>query len=64
MLAEGRDGAHPERAGMVVAEAADVVITLLALCGRFTAGDLFEAVDVKLRVLETRGGAHPASLPR
>jgi NTP pyrophosphatase (non-canonical NTP hydrolase) len=64
VLAEGRDAAHPERAGNVAAEAADVVICLLALCGRFTAGDLLNAVDAKLRILETPGGAHPGCLPR
>lgn len=63
VLAEGRDDAHPERAGTVLAEAADVVVTLLAICGRFGHGDLLGAVDAKLRVLETPGGTHPACLP-
>jgi len=63
ILAEGRDAAHPERAGTVMAEAADVVVTLLAICGRFGHGDLLKAVDAKLSVLETRGGSHPGCLP-
>jgi NTP pyrophosphatase (non-canonical NTP hydrolase) len=62
ILAEGRDAAHPERAGAVLAESADVMVTLLAICGRFGHGDLMEAVDAKLRVLETRGGPHPGCL--
>jgi NTP pyrophosphatase (non-canonical NTP hydrolase) len=62
ILAEGRDAAHPERAGTVLAESADVVVTLLALCGRFGHGDLLAAVDAKLRVLETPGGSHPGCL--
>ena len=63
ILARGRDASHPERAGEVTAEAADVVITMLALCGRFTAGDLLTAVADKLTILETPGGGHPGSLP-
>ncbi len=63
ILTEGRDAAHPERAGAVAAECADVVVTLLALCGRFSHGDLLAAVDAKLTVLETRGGTHPGCLP-
>jgi len=63
ILAGGRDGSHPERAGMVLAEAADVVVTLLAICGRFGHGDLLDAVDAKLAVLETPGGNHPGCLP-
>lgn len=63
VLAEGRDAAHPERAGTVLAEAADVLVTLLALCGRFGHGDLLAAVDAKLKILETPGGAHPGCLP-
>jgi NTP pyrophosphatase (non-canonical NTP hydrolase) len=63
VLARGRDDSHPERAGTVTDEAADVVIPLLALVGRFTAGDLLAAVDAKLAILEQPGGAHPASLP-
>jgi NTP pyrophosphatase (non-canonical NTP hydrolase) len=63
ILAHGRDGSHPERAGNLTWEAADVTITMLALCGRFTIDNLLLAVDAKLRILETRG-AHPASLPR
>ena len=62
VLAEGRDASHPERAGTVLAESADVLITLLALCGRFGHGDLLGAVDGKLRVLETPGGSHPGCL--
>lgn len=62
ILAEGRDAAHPERAGKVAAECADVVVTLLALCGRFGHGDLLAAVDAKLTVLEAPGGAHPGCL--
>lgn len=64
VLAAGRDGSHPERAGTVLAEAADVMVTLLALCGRFGHGDLLAAVDAKLTVLETPGGTHPGCLPR
>lgn len=63
VLAEGRDAAHPERAGAVLAESADVLVTLLALCGRFGHGDLLAAVDAKLRVLEAPGGTHPGCLP-
>gem|GEM_PF-3299355 len=63
ILAEGRDAAHPERAGTVLAEAADVTVTLLALCGRFGHGDLLTAVSRKLALLETAGGAHPGCLP-
>lgn len=63
ILAEGRDAAHPERAGAVLAESADVLVTLLALCGRFGHGDLLAAVDAKLAVLETPGGSHPGCLP-
>ena len=63
VLAEGRDAAHPERAGTVLAESADVLVTLLALCGRFGHGDLLAAVDAKLQVLETPGGTHPGCLP-
>jgi len=63
ILAEGRDAAHPERAGTVLAEAADVTVTLLALCGRFGHGDLMAAVSRKLALLETAGGAHPGCLP-
>ena len=63
ILAEGRDAAHPERAGTVLAEAADVTVTLLALCGRFGHGDLMAAISGKLAVLETPGGAHPGCLP-
>lgn len=63
VLAEGRDAAHPERAGTVLAEAADVLIPLLALCGRFGHGDLLGAVVAKLAVLETPGGTHPGCLP-
>jgi hypothetical protein len=47
----------------VLAEAADVVVTMLALCGRFGHGDLLAAVDAKLALLETRGGGHPGCLP-
>lgn len=64
VLAAGRDGSHPERAGTVLAESADVLVTLLALCGRFGHGDLLAAVDAKLAVLETPGGPHPACLHR
>jgi NTP pyrophosphatase (non-canonical NTP hydrolase) len=63
ILAEGRDAAHPERAGTVLAEAADVTITLLSLCGRFGHGDLLTAVSRKLALLETAGGGHPGCLP-
>jgi NTP pyrophosphatase (non-canonical NTP hydrolase) len=63
ILAHGRDSSHPERASNIAAEAADVVITMLALVGRFTADDLIAAIDAKLAMLEQRGGAHPASLP-
>jgi NTP pyrophosphatase (non-canonical NTP hydrolase) len=63
VLAEGRDAAHPERAGTVLAESADVLVTLLALCGRFGHGDLLGAVASKLAVLETPGGSHPGCLP-
>jgi NTP pyrophosphatase (non-canonical NTP hydrolase) len=63
ILAEGRDAAHPERAGTVLAESADVVVTLLALCGRFGHGDLLAAVSGKLALLETPGGTHPGCLP-
>lgn len=63
ILAAGRDATHPERAGNVAAEAADVVITMLALVGRFAGGDLLAEVSDKLVLLETRGGSHPASLP-
>ena len=63
VLAAGRDGSHPERAGNVLAESADVLITLLALCGRFGHGDLLAAVSRKLALLETPGGAHPGCLP-
>ena len=63
VLAEGRDAAHPERAGTVLAEAADVMVTLLALCGRFGHGDLLAAVSAKLALLETPGGPHPGCLP-
>jgi len=62
ILAEGRDAAHPERAGTVLAESADVLVTLLALCGRFSRGDLLAAVDAKLKILETPGGSHPGCL--
>lgn len=62
ILARGRDASHPERASDIAAEAADVVITMLALVGRFTADDLTAAVDTKLRLLEQPGGTHPASL--
>ena len=62
ILAEGRDAAHPERAGTVLAESADVLVTLLALCGRFGHGDLLAAVDAKLTILETPGGSHPGCL--
>jgi NTP pyrophosphatase (non-canonical NTP hydrolase) len=64
ILASGRDASHPERAGQVLAEAADVVVTMLALCGRAGHGDLLQAVSVKLAILETPGGPHPGSLPR
>jgi len=63
ILAGGRDAAHPERAGQVLAECADVAVTLLAICGRFGHGDLLAAVDAKLRILETPGGTHPGCLP-
>ena len=63
ILAGGRDKSHPERAGTVLAESADVTITLLALCGRFGHGDLMAAISGKLAVLETLGGAHPGCLP-
>lgn len=63
ILACGRDASHPERAGDVAAEAADVVITMLVLVGRFTTDDLTAAVDAKLALLERPGGNHPASLP-
>lgn len=63
ILAEGRDAAHPERAGTVLAESADVLVTLLALCGRFGHGDLLTAVSRKLALLETAGGEHPGCLP-
>ena len=63
ILAEGRDGTHPERAEMVLDESADVLVTLFALCGRFGHGDLLTAVSRKLALLETRGGAHPGCLP-
>ena len=63
ILAEGRDGSHPERAGTVLAEVADVLVTLLSLCGRFGHGDLLGAADAKLSLLETRGGPHPGCLP-
>ena len=63
ILAEGRDGTHPERAGQILKESADVVITLLAICGRFGHGDLLAATGAKLQVLETPGGTHPSCLP-
>jgi NTP pyrophosphatase (non-canonical NTP hydrolase) len=63
VLARGRDATHPERAGNLTAEAADVVVTMLALIDRFAGGDLLRAVNDKLAILETRGGDHPASLP-
>ena len=64
ILAEGgRDASHPERAGTVLDEAADVVVTLLALCGRFGHGDLLTAVSRKLALLETPGGTHPGCIP-
>ena len=63
ILAEGRDGSHPERAGTVLKESADVLVTLLSLCGRFGHGDLLAAADAKLSLLETRGGPHPGCLP-
>ena len=63
ILAEGRDASHPERAGTVLTECADVLITLLALCGRFTCGDLLAGADAKLTILETPGGVHPGCLP-
>ena len=63
ILAEGRDRSRPERAGTVLAEAADVLVTLLALCGRFGHGDLLTAVSRKLALLETPGGTHPGCLP-
>ena len=60
---DGRDASHPERAGTVLDESADVVVTLLALCGRFGHGDLLTAVSRKLALLETPGGTHPGCLP-
>jgi hypothetical protein len=63
LASEGRDTSHPERAGQVLKECADVVVTLLAICGRFGHGDLLAAVGAKLAVLETPGGAHPGCLP-
>ena len=63
ILAEGRDAAHPERAGTVLGESADVLVTLLSLCGRVGHGDLLGAVDAKLSLRETRGGPHPGCLP-
>lgn len=63
LLAGGRDAAHPERAGSVLAEAADVVVTMLALCGRFGYGDVLAEADAKLSLMETRGGRHPGCLP-
>ena len=46
--------AHPERAGNVLAESADVVVCLLILCGRYGYGDLIAATEEKLSVLEKR----------
>jgi len=63
ILAEGRDASHPERAGAALAESADVLVTLLALCGRFGYGNLLSAVSAKLAILETPGGEHPGCLP-
>ena len=48
-------------AGDVVAEAADVIICMLVLVGRWRVADLLDAVDRKLVTLET-AGAHRASL--
>lgn len=51
---------HPERAGQVVKEAADVINALLVL-GRWYDEDILAAVAAKQTILETPG-AHPASL--
>ena len=47
--------------GDLVEEAADVVITLFTLTGRWYGADLLDAVEAKLGVLTTPG-AHRASL--
>lgn len=64
LAGEGRDTSHPERAASVLRESADVLVTLLALCGRFGYGDLLSAVAAKLAILETPGGSHPGCLPK
>ena len=55
------DPAHRNTGDGVTGEAADVVIALLVLTGRWPGGDLMTAVARKLTILETPG-AHRSSL--
>jgi hypothetical protein len=56
----GQDSATGKPGEGVTGEAADVVIALMVLVGRWEKEDLLEAVGKKLSVLETPG-AHKAS---
>ena len=57
----GANGATGNPGDGITGEAADVVITLLVLTGRWCKEDLLSAVDRKLKVLETPE-AHRASI--
>ncbi|SRR6266705_2776759 len=57
---EGVNSATGEAGDGVLGEAADVVIVLMTLVGRWMGDDLLTAVEKKLSILETPG-AHKAS---
>ena len=61
LAARGKNSATGKRGDGIVGEAADIVICLLVIAGRWGCHDLLSAVDMKLSILETPG-AHPASL--
>lgn len=61
IAAAGTSSAAGKEGDGVLGEAADVLITLLVLAGRWDGGDLLAVTEAKLARLETPG-AHRASL--
>jgi NTP pyrophosphatase (non-canonical NTP hydrolase) len=59
---EGRNSAKSYKGDSVVKESADVIVCLLALCGRYYGQDVISEVIAKLEMLNTPG-AHRASIP-
>lgn len=58
---EGRNSKKSPEGLSVVEEAADVIICLMALCGRYYEADVMVAVEAKFKLLMTPG-AHRASI--